>query len=63
MASDEKVRTSGEVMRAEASVPVLPVVNPAVEKSSAAQGGVHPAVYIAYVYSGNSLLFMQYHSC
>jgi len=49
MASDEKVRTSGEVMRAEASVPVLPVVNPAVEKQSSAQGGVHPAVYIAYV--------------
>lgn len=47
MASDEKVRTSGEVLRAEAAVPVLPVVNPAVEKPSPAQGGVHPAVYIA----------------
>lgn len=50
MASDEKVRTSGEVIRAEASVPVLPVVNPAVEKPAPSQGGVHPAVYIAYVH-------------
>lgn len=49
MANDEKVRTSGEVLRAEASVPVLPVTDPAVKISPPPQAGLHPAIYIAYV--------------
>jgi len=49
MANDEKVRTSGEVLRAEASVPVLPVSMPTAEKPAQQSGGVHAAVYIAYV--------------
>lgn len=49
MGADEKVRTSGEVMRPEASAPVLPVTNPAVAPKPA-QSGLHPSVYITYVH-------------
>ncbi|KAL1311544.1 hypothetical protein AAFC00_001664 [Neodothiora populina] len=42
----EKERTSGEVDRAESSAPVLPTVNPALEKPEPARTGLHPAVYI-----------------
>lgn len=48
MSAVEKDRTSGEVERPEQAAPMLPVVNPAVEKPAPAKtGGLHPAVYIA----------------
>jgi len=43
----EKERTSGEIERADTSAPVLPTVNPSLEKSEPAKSGLHPAVYIA----------------
>ena len=39
----EKVRTSGEVSRAE---PSLPTVNPAAEKPEPPKASFHPAVYV-----------------
>jgi len=48
MASDEKVRTSGEITRADTSAPVLPTVNPTAEKSEPAKPTFPPAVYIMY---------------
>jgi len=48
MSAVEKERNSGEVERPEQSIPMLPIVNPAVEKPAPAKtGGLHPAVYIA----------------
>jgi len=49
MSSEEKARTSGDVVRPAASAPVLPTVNPAVEKPASPQAAFHPAVYIMYV--------------
>ncbi|GAB7344444.1 hypothetical protein MBLNU457_2288t1 [Dothideomycetes sp. NU457] len=49
MSAVEKDRTSGEIERPEQAAPMLPVVNPAVEKQAPAAktGSLHPAVYIA----------------
>ncbi|GAB7351642.1 hypothetical protein MBLNU459_g2248t1 [Dothideomycetes sp. NU459] len=44
----EKERVSGEVERPEQALPVLPTVNPALEKPAPAKSGLHPAVYIAH---------------
>jgi hypothetical protein len=44
--ADEKTRSSGEVQRSE---PVLPTVNPAVEKPEPPKAALHPAFYVAYV--------------
>ncbi|KAK9441566.1 DUF250 domain membrane protein [Metarhizium brunneum] len=44
--SEEKSRVSGEVPRAESSSPVLPTVNPAVEKPQPPKSVVHPAFYV-----------------
>lgn len=49
MAGDEKVRSSGEMSRPEFNAPVLPTVNPAVDKTEPPKSSIHPAVYIAYV--------------
>lgn len=38
---------SGEIERPEQAAPVLPVVNPAIEKTEPPKAGLHPAVYIA----------------
>ncbi len=48
--SEEKVRVSGEVPRA-ADSPILPTVNPAVEKKEAQQanGLLPPWIYVVYV--------------
>jgi hypothetical protein len=48
MSGDEKMRTSGEVVRAQE--PVLPTVNPEVEKAQPAKASIHPAAYVAYVH-------------
>jgi len=51
--SDEKVRSSIDAARDPAQ-PVLPTINPNVEKAhpQPEAGSFHPAVYIAYVESG-----------
>jgi hypothetical protein len=46
MGADEKTRASGESPR-EASGPILPTVNPEVEKPQAPAFNVHPAFYVA----------------
>ncbi|KAJ9621569.1 hypothetical protein H2203_007056 [Taxawa tesnikishii (nom. ined.)] len=43
----EKERMSGEIERPEQSEPMLPVVNPALEKPQPPKAALHPAVYIA----------------
>lgn len=44
---EEKVRISGESPRGAADAPVLPTVNPAVEKlAEPASSGIHPAFYV-----------------
>ncbi len=46
---NEKERVSAEVMRsgpASPTAPVLPTVNPAVEKSEPPASTLHPAVYV-----------------
>ncbi|KAK5016985.1 triose-phosphate transporter family-domain-containing protein [Cryomyces antarcticus] len=43
----EKERTSGEIERPDTSAPILPVVNPALEKTEPPSAAFHPAVYIA----------------
>lgn len=48
MSAEEKMRTSGEVVRFETSnSPVLPTVKPEAEKSQPAKASIHPAVYVA----------------
>lgn len=50
--ADEKTRTSGEVPQSESKSPLLPTVNPDVEKpqpSKPSGPGIHPAVYVALV--------------
>ncbi|KAK7724032.1 hypothetical protein SLS64_000366 [Diaporthe eres] len=45
MGVDEKTRVSGEVTREQDS-PVLPTVNPEVQKSEPAKASIHPALYV-----------------
>ncbi|KAF2203916.1 TPT-domain-containing protein [Delitschia confertaspora ATCC 74209] len=45
MSNEEKVRVSAEVAR-DTAEPVLPTVNPAVEKSQPEKETIHPAVYV-----------------
>jgi len=61
MGSDEKVRTSGDLSRPESS-PVLPTVNPAVEKQEPPKAMLHPAVYVIVWISLSSgvILFNKY---
>lgn len=61
MANDEKVRTSGEVLRAEASVPVVPAAN-LPEKVEPKAAALHPAVYVATWISLSSsvIIFNKY---
>jgi hypothetical protein len=49
MGADEKVRTSGELSRPDASASVLPTVNPALEKPEPPKSSLHPSVYVMYV--------------
>lgn len=46
MSQEEKTRTSGEGGRPDLAAPVLPIVNPAVEKPDPPKATFHPAVYI-----------------
>jgi hypothetical protein len=58
--SDEKVRSSVDAAR-DPAMPVLPTVNPNLEKSQPAEkAAFHPAVYIAYVQCFNSLRDMSF---
>jgi len=43
----EKERTSGEIERPDTAAPVLPTVNPSLDKPEPSKGGIPPAVYIA----------------
>ncbi len=52
MGAEEKVRTSGEGSRGEAS-PVLPTVNPAVEKPEPPKPALHPSLYVMYVWDSS----------
>jgi hypothetical protein len=47
MSADEKIRVSGETPRA--TTPVLPTVNPGLEKSKPAGAGIHPTFYVMSV--------------
>ena len=52
----EKERVSAEVVRsgpASPTAPVLPIVNPAVEKKEVPASTMHPAVYVMCVYALN----------
>jgi len=62
MSQDEKVRVSGEETRADPAAPILPTVNPAVEKSEPPKPSVHPAVYIAawIALSSSVIVFNKY---
>lgn len=46
MSLEEKTRVSGEVPRSESKGPVLPTVNPNVEKQQAQKPTLHPAIYV-----------------
>ncbi|OJJ44287.1 hypothetical protein ASPZODRAFT_764634 [Penicilliopsis zonata CBS 506.65] len=60
MSSDgEKVRTSGEVSRAE---PTLPTVNPAVEKREPPKAAFHPALYVTvWITLSSSVILFNKH--
>ncbi|KAG9749045.1 hypothetical protein KCU73_g6931, partial [Aureobasidium melanogenum] len=45
----EKRRTSSEVERPKQAEPVLPVVNPALEKPAPPQSSIHPALYVVVI--------------
>jgi hypothetical protein len=47
MSADEKIRVSGETPRA--TTPVLPTVNPGLEKSKPAGASIHPTFYVMSV--------------
>lgn len=47
MSADEKIRVSGETPRA--TTPVLPTVNPGLEKSQSARASIHPTFYVMSV--------------
>ena len=48
-ADQEKERISDEVTRVDPAAPILPIVNPATEKSELPKAGLHPSVYVMYV--------------
>ncbi|KAG9534749.1 hypothetical protein KCU77_g4512, partial [Aureobasidium melanogenum] len=58
----EKERTSGEVERPEQAEPVLPVVNPALEKPAPPQSSIHPALYVIVwiAMSSSVIIFNKY---
>ncbi|KAJ5266988.1 sugar phosphate/phosphate translocator [Penicillium angulare] len=58
MSDNEKVRTSGEVVREQ----TLPTVNPASEKQDAPKAAFHPAVYVSVwiTLSSSVILFNKY---
>jgi hypothetical protein len=60
MSADEKIRVSGETPRA--TTPVLPTVNPGLEKSKPAGAGIHPTFYvIAWIgFSSSVILFNKW---
>lgn len=50
MASDpEKERVSADIVRSRPDSPVLPIVNPSIEKAEPPALAIHPAVYVALV--------------
>ncbi|KAH0359201.1 DUF250 domain membrane protein, partial [Aureobasidium melanogenum] len=55
-------RTSGEVERPEQAEPVLPVVNPALEKPAPPQSSIHPALYVIVwiAMSSSVIIFNKY---
>jgi drug/metabolite transporter (DMT)-like permease len=60
MSADEKIRVSGETPRA--TTPVLPTVNPGLEKSKPAGASIHPTFYvIAWIgFSSSVILFNKW---
>ncbi|CAD0030519.1 unnamed protein product [Aureobasidium pullulans] len=58
----EKERTSGEVERPEQAEPVLPTVNPALEKPAPPQSSIHPALYVVVwiAMSSSVIIFNKY---
>jgi len=60
MSADEKIRVSGETPRA--TTPVLPTVNPGLEKSQSARASIHPTFYvIAWIgFSSSVILFNKW---
>lgn len=58
--SDEKIRISGETPRA--TTPVLPTVNPNVEKHQAVRNSIHPSLYVvAWIgFSSSVILFNKW---
>lgn len=49
-----KERVSAEVIRSDPSsptAPILPTVNPAVEKKEVPGSNIHPAIYVTYVFT------------
>lgn len=55
MSAEEKTRTSGESPREQASGPVLPTVNPEVEKAQPPKAAIPSFVYVMYVHYMSSL--------
>lgn len=45
MSGEEKIRVSGDITRADSS-PVLPTVNPQVDKPAPAKASLHPVFYV-----------------
>ncbi|KAJ3520883.1 hypothetical protein NM208_g13537 [Fusarium decemcellulare] len=60
MSADEKIRISGETPRA--TTPVLPTVNPNLEKSQSARASIHPSLYVvAWIgFSSSVILFNKW---
>jgi drug/metabolite transporter (DMT)-like permease len=60
MSADEKIRVSGETPRS--TTPVLPTVNPGLEKSKPAGASIHPTFYvIAWIgFSSSVILFNKW---
>lgn len=46
MSGEEKIRVSGDITRADTSSPVLPTVNPQVDKPAPAKASLHPIFYV-----------------
>ncbi|PNY24643.1 sugar phosphate/phosphate translocator [Tolypocladium capitatum] len=61
MSADEKTRVSGDVPRLDAS-PVLPTVNPQVEKAQPAKAALHPVFYVVtwIGFSSSVILFNKW---
>jgi hypothetical protein len=49
MSAEEKTRTSGEAPREQASGPILPTVNPDMEKTQPPKAAIPSFVYVMYV--------------